>query len=81
MSNKKIYTYVSTEVEIDIDEILDQLEDEDLINEVLRRDLFNKHQFSENGVPPTTLYDEMKITILREAYSKYTLEQLEEKLK
>lgn len=80
MSNKKIYTYVNTEVEIDVVDILDQLDDEDLLDEVKSRGL-KLDQFVSNGIPSSTVYDDLKINVLKEAYSKYTLEELEEKLK
>ena len=37
--------------------------------------------FSMNGLPPSTLYDELELEVLRNAYNKYSLEELEQKLK
>ena len=68
------------EVEFDIDEILQDISNEDLIEELKSRGFIN-YEFISNGIPSSTVYDDLKINVLKEAYSKYTLEELEEKLK
>ena len=68
------------EVEFDVDEVIGDISDEDLMEEVKSRGL-NKNDFVSNGISASTLYDDLKINLLKEAYAKYTLEELEQKLK
>ena len=77
-----IHTWVdvSTEVEIDIDDLIEQISDQHLLEEVKFRGLLGD-SFVSDGMSASTVYDDLKINVLREAYSKYTLEELEQKLK
>ena len=82
MSKGTIYKVIEfhEEVEFDIDEILQDISDEDLLDEMRSRGLVNP-EFISNGMPASTVYDDLKLNVLKEAYGKYTLEELEQKLK
>lgn len=91
MGRKKyINVYVDTDVDIEISDIMEQLDTEDLIEELKSRDITPEEKteimqgfnpdLKTNGIP-WSLYDDLKMNVIREAFNKYTLEQLEEKLK
>lgn len=77
---KTINVYVDTDVDIPLSEVVDQLDDDDLVEEMKSRGLLSDNRFISNGMPASTLYDDMKIDILKEAYSKYSLEELQKRL-
>jgi hypothetical protein len=80
-NNKYINVYVDTDLNVSLDEIMDQVDDDMLIEELRSRGLSITEGFSTHGMSPSSVYDEMKLNVLREAYSKYNLEELEQKLK
>jgi hypothetical protein len=80
-NNKYINVYVDTDLNVSLDEIMDQVDDDMLIEELRSRGLSITEGFSIHGMSPSSVYDEMKLNILRDAYSKYNLEELEQKLK
>lgn len=82
--------YVNTEVEIQAEELFDQIDNDDLIEELLRRDITQQEKskllqglgtdVKSDGIQ-WSLYDDLKMNVIREAFNKYSLEELEEKLK
>lgn len=82
--------YVNTEVEIQASELFDQIDNDDLIEELLNRDITPQEKtkllqglgtdVKSDGIQ-WSLYDDLKMNVIKEAFNKYTLEQLEEKLK
>lgn len=87
---KYINVYVDTDIDVRLGDIMDQLDNDDLIDELLSRDISFEEkiritQHFESGLKndriPWTLQDQMKFNIIKEAFNKYTIEQLEEKLK
>lgn len=77
---KTINVYVDTDVDIPLSEVMDQVDDDELLEEAKHRNLLSDNRFISNGMPASTLYDDMKIDILKEAYSKYSLEELQKRL-
>jgi len=79
---RTINVYVDTDVDIPLSEVMEQVDDDDLIEEIKHRGLYiGSTDFLSNGMPPSTVYDELKLNVLKEAYAKYSLEELEQKLK
>jgi len=77
---KTVNVYVDTDVDIPLSEVMSNVDDDELLEEVRDRGLINDG-FVSNGMPASSLYDELKINLLKEAYAKYSLEELEQKLK
>ena len=77
---RTINVYVDTDVDIPLSDVMEQIDDDELIEEIKSRGLY-QFEFQSNGISASSLYDEMKINVLKEAYAKYTLEELEQKLK
>lgn len=82
-NNKYEYVtvYVDQYVKVNVQDIIDEISDDTLLEELKFRGLSISEGFSMNGLPPSTVYDELKLNVLKEAYSKYSLEELEQKLK
>jgi uncharacterized protein (DUF433 family) len=82
------YNYVTVEVEVNtitdvdvrVNDIIQELTNEDLIDEIKSRNIHIDFKFKDDGIP-WTLQDDLKFNVIKEAFNKYTLEQLEEKLK
>jgi len=90
-NQRHVELFVNTDMEVILDDIIPQLYTSELIDELCKRKNFtyrDKQKFnvfvrdilSDDGVN-TTLQDELKFNILKETFNKFTLEQLEEKLK
>lgn len=87
---RRLNFYVNTEVEIQAHELFEQIDNDDLIDELLSRDISPQERskllqgfrsdIKTDGIP-FSVYDELKMDIIREAFNKYTLEELENKLK
>lgn len=87
---RTISVYVDTEVDIPMDEVMIRLDTDDLIEELLDRNISPQEKTKLIGGFGTeiktdgtewTLYDDLKMDVIREAFNKYTLEELEERLK
>lgn len=80
-----------TTADVLLEDVFENIHTEDLVEELLSRSDVNVEDriklskkftaFETDGLHSSSLYDQMKIDILRQAYSKYNLNQLEEKLK
>ena len=65
------------EVEIDLEDILDQIDDDDLEAEVERRARKRQKPTSQGR----TVLDQIKAELISEAMERFTLQELEERLK
>ena len=83
--------FITTDIKESLVGILHQLYTSELINELCKRNnltysdkqklnVFIRHILSDDGLN-TTLQDELKFDILKDAFNKFTLTELEEKLK
>lgn len=83
--------FITTDIKESLVGILPQLYTSELINELCKRNnltysdkqklnVFIRHILSDDGLN-TTLQDELKFDILKDAFNKFTLTELEEKLK
>jgi hypothetical protein len=85
-----INVYVDTDVDVPISDIMEQLHTDDLIDELSSRAITPEerskivHDFGvglkDNNIPWSVL-DDLKLSVIKEAFNKYTLEELESKLK
>lgn len=89
-SYRTINVYVDTDVDIPMGDIMEQIDNEELIDELISRDITPQEKskilrgfgsdIKTDGIP-WTIQDDLKMDIIREAFNKYSIEQLEEKLK
>jgi len=77
-------TYIEVEVEIDILDHIDQFETDDLMDELIGRDLSTEEMLYLNSglnlsadLSKTTVMDEIKIKIVIDNYSSKTIEELD----
>lgn len=79
MKRKTLYTeqYIDCEYDIDFEDLLELIESCDSEESSEIRKLIGSDM---NDVHISNLYDEQKLEILKVAFNKYNLEQLQEKL-
>jgi len=77
-------TYIEVEVEVDILDHIDQFETDDLMDELIGRDLSTEEMLYLNSglnlsadLSKTTVMDEIKIKIVIDNYSSKTIEELD----
>lgn len=78
MKRKTFYTTVDVDVDCDIefDDLLELVESCDEYEKEEIRELIG----SDDSLYANNLYDEMKVKLLKEAFNKFSLEELQEKL-
>lgn len=80
---RKRRNFVTVDVEVDRDDILEQLDDEDLIQEVRERIMLNQIERIEllkiylMGLKNSTQEDVMKFELFEENYTKFRLQDFE----
>lgn len=82
--------YVNTDVEVPMSDIMEQIDTDDLIDELVGRGITPEDKvkiqqsfgtiIKDNGIP-WTLEDELKMNIIKEVFTKYSISELEQKLK
>jgi hypothetical protein len=90
MRIKYINVYVDTDVDVPISDIMEQLHTEDLIEELSSRSITPEEKskliddfgtgLKDNNIP-WSIQDDLKLSVIKEAFNKYTLEELENRLK
>lgn len=79
MKRKTFYTTVDVDVDCDIefDDLLELIESCDEYEKEEIREIIGS---SDDSLYANNLYDEMKVKLLKEAFNKFSLEELQEKL-